>query len=78
MRDGDLIDPSSLIRVVQDVAPDEVYNLAAQSFVATSWQQPLLTGTVTGMGAVGDAGGTAAGSIRAHGSTRRRRRRCSD
>ena len=51
-RDGDLIDPSSLIRVVKDVAPDEVYNLAAQSFVATSWQQPLLTGTVTGMGAV--------------------------
>jgi GDPmannose 4,6-dehydratase len=52
MRDGDLIDPSSLIRVVKDVAPDEVYNLAAQSFVATSWQQPLLTGAVTGMGAV--------------------------
>jgi GDPmannose 4,6-dehydratase len=52
MRDGDLIDPSSLIRVVKDVAPDEVYNLAAQSFVATSWQQPLLTGSVTGMGAV--------------------------
>jgi GDPmannose 4,6-dehydratase len=52
MRDGDLIDPSSLIRVVKDVAPDEVYNHAAQSFVATSWQQPLLTGTVTGMGAV--------------------------
>ena len=52
MRDGDLIDLSSLIRVVKDVAPDEVYNLAAQSFVATSWQQPLLTGTVTGMGAV--------------------------
>jgi GDPmannose 4,6-dehydratase len=53
MRDGDLIDLSSLMRVVHDVAPDEVYNLAAQSFVATSWQQPLLTGTVTGMGAVG-------------------------
>jgi GDPmannose 4,6-dehydratase len=53
MRDGDLIDLSSLLRVVHDVAPDEVYNLAAQSFVATSWQQPLLTGTVTGMGAVG-------------------------
>ena len=52
MRDGDLIDLSSLMRVVHDVAPDEVYNLAAQSFVATSWQQPLLTGTVTGMGAV--------------------------
>lgn len=53
MRDGDLIDVSSLMRVVRDVAPDEVYNLAAQSFVATSWQQPLLTGTVTGMGAIG-------------------------
>jgi GDPmannose 4,6-dehydratase len=53
MRDGDLIDVTSLMRVVGDVAPDEVYNLAAQSFVATSWQQPLLTGTVTGMGAVG-------------------------
>ena len=53
MRDGDLIDVSSLMRVVRDVAPEEVYNLAAQSFVATSWQQPLLTGTVTGMGAIG-------------------------
>jgi GDPmannose 4,6-dehydratase len=49
--DGNLTDLSSLIRVVQDVAPDEVYNLAAQSFVAASWQQPLLTGTVTGLGA---------------------------
>ena len=37
---------------MQDVAPAEVYNLAAQSFVAASWQQPLLTGTVTGLGAV--------------------------
>ncbi|NHN83962.1 GDP-mannose 4,6-dehydratase [Acetobacter musti] len=49
--DGNLTDLSSLIRIVQDVKPDEVYNLAAQSFVAASWQQPLLTGTVTGMGA---------------------------
>jgi len=49
--DGNLTDLSSLIRVVQAVAPDEVYNLAAQSFVAASWQQPLLTGTVTGLGA---------------------------
>ena len=49
--DGNLTDLSSLIRVVQDHAPDEVYNLAAQSFVAASWQQPLLTGTVTGLGA---------------------------
>ncbi|NHO34196.1 GDP-mannose 4,6-dehydratase [Acetobacter fallax] len=49
--DGNLTDLSSLIRIIQDVKPDEVYNLAAQSFVAASWQQPLLTGTVTGMGA---------------------------
>jgi GDPmannose 4,6-dehydratase len=49
--DGDLTDLASLIRAVQGCMPDEVYNLAAQSFVATSWQQPLLTGTVTGLGA---------------------------
>jgi GDPmannose 4,6-dehydratase len=53
MRDGDLIDMSSMLRVVGDVEPDEIYNLAAQSFVATSWHQPLLTGTVTGLGALG-------------------------
>ena len=49
--DANLTDLSSLIRAVQDVKPDEVYNLAAQSFVAASWQQPLLTGQVTGIGA---------------------------
>lgn len=49
--DGNMTDLSSLIRVLEQVKPDEVYNLAAQSFVAASWQQPLLTGTVTGMGA---------------------------
>jgi len=49
--DGNLIDLSSLIRVVQTCKPDEVYNLGAQSFVAASWHQPLLTGQVTGMGA---------------------------
>jgi GDPmannose 4,6-dehydratase len=38
--------------VCQQVQPAEIYNLAAQSFVKTSWQQPLLTGTVTGLGAV--------------------------
>ena len=48
--DGNLTDLSSLIRVMQDHKPDEVYNLAAQSFVAASWQQPLLTGTVTALG----------------------------
>jgi GDPmannose 4,6-dehydratase len=49
--DGNLVDLSSLIRIIQEVKPDEVYNLAAQSFVAASWQQPILTGTVTGVGA---------------------------
>ncbi|MGD9661369.1 MAG: GDP-mannose 4,6-dehydratase [Porticoccaceae bacterium] len=50
--DGDLGDLSSLIRAVQTAVPDEVYNLGAQSFVKTSWDQPLLTGQVTGLGAV--------------------------
>lgn len=50
--DANMSDLSSLLRVVQQYAPDEVYNLAAQSFVAASWQQPLLTGQVTGLGAV--------------------------
>ncbi len=50
--DGNLTDLSSLIRLVQEHAPDEVYNLAAQSFVGASWQQPLVTGNVTGLGAV--------------------------
>jgi GDPmannose 4,6-dehydratase len=49
--DGNLIDLSNLIRTMQVYKPDEVYNLAAQSFVATSWQQPLLTGSVTALGA---------------------------
>jgi len=50
--DGNMIDLSSLIRIVERVAPDEIYNLAAQSFVATSWDQPVVTGQVTGMGVV--------------------------
>jgi GDPmannose 4,6-dehydratase len=50
--DGDLLDLSSLIRQLQTWQPDEVYNLGAQSFVAASWNQPLLTGQVTGIGAV--------------------------
>ena len=50
--DGNLTDLSSLIRILQLYQPTEIYNLAAQSFVAASWQQPLLTGNVTGMGCV--------------------------
>jgi GDPmannose 4,6-dehydratase len=50
--DGNLTDLSSLIRILQQYQPAEVYNLAAQSFVAASWHQPLLTGSVTGLGCV--------------------------
>jgi GDPmannose 4,6-dehydratase len=51
VHDGNLTDLSCLIRVMREIAPHEVYNLAAQSFVKSSWQQPLLTGSVTAMGA---------------------------
>ncbi len=47
---GDLLDESSLIRAVEKAAPHEVYNLAAQSFVTASWDQPVLTGEFTAMG----------------------------
>jgi GDPmannose 4,6-dehydratase len=50
--DGDLHDLSSLIRLVNEIEPDEVYNLAAQSFVGTSWHQPILTAQVTALGVV--------------------------
>ncbi|GAK57306.1 GDP-mannose 4,6-dehydratase [Candidatus Vecturithrix granuli] len=50
--DGDLSDQGSLDRIVRDFQPDEVYNLAAQSFVKVSWQEPILTGDITGLGAV--------------------------
>jgi GDPmannose 4,6-dehydratase len=47
---GDLHDQSSLVDILERYQPDEVYNLAAQSFVPTSWQQPVLTGDVTALG----------------------------
>jgi GDPmannose 4,6-dehydratase len=50
--EGDLTDQQSLNTVLADVCPDEIYNLAAQSFVPVSWEQPLLTSDVTGLGAV--------------------------
>jgi GDPmannose 4,6-dehydratase len=49
---GDLADLSSLLRIVQDIKPDEIYNLAAQSFVASSWDQAILTAEITGVGVV--------------------------
>ena len=47
---GDLHDQSSLVGVIERFRPSEVYNLAAQSFVPTSWNQPVLTGEVTALG----------------------------
>jgi len=47
---GDLLDEASLIAVLRDHRPQEVYNLAAQSFVQTSWSQPVLTGETTALG----------------------------
>src|ERR1700678_479952 len=47
---ADLLDESSLMRVLREHKPSEVYNLAAQSFVMTSWAQPVLTGEVTARG----------------------------
>jgi len=47
---GDLLDEASLIGLLREFQPAEVYNLAAQSFVPTSWQQPVLTGEVTALG----------------------------
>jgi GDPmannose 4,6-dehydratase len=49
---GDLLDQGSLLNLIAEQRPSEVYNLAAQSFVMTSFSQPVLTGDVTGLGAV--------------------------
>ena len=50
--EGDLTDIASISRALLASEPDEVYNLGAQSFVATSWEQPLLTAGATGLGAL--------------------------
>jgi GDPmannose 4,6-dehydratase len=50
LRQADLLDQLSLIEVLKDVRPDEIYNLAAQSFVPTSWQQPVLTAEFDAIG----------------------------
>jgi GDPmannose 4,6-dehydratase len=47
---GDLLDQASLVEAIATVGPSEVYNLAAQSFVPTSWNQPVLTGEFTALG----------------------------
>ncbi len=50
LRQGDLLDQLSLINLIDETQPDEIYNLAAQSFVPTSWTKPLLTGDFTALG----------------------------
>ncbi len=50
--DGDLIDIASIIRILKEVNPDEVYNLAAQSFVPASWTQPIATSEMTALGVI--------------------------
>jgi GDPmannose 4,6-dehydratase len=50
LRPGDLLDQLSLLRIIEDVRPQEFYNLAAMSFVPASWDQPLLTGDFNAMG----------------------------
>ncbi len=50
LEQGDLHDQSSLVDLLERYKPDEIYNLAAQSFVPTSWNQPVLTGEVTALG----------------------------
>jgi len=47
---GDLLDQTSMIDIMKEYKPDEIYNLAAQSFVPTSWKQPVFTGNCTAMG----------------------------
>lgn len=52
LEDGDITDISSLVRIFKGEKPDEIYNLAAQTYVAISWNQPQLTANVTGIGAL--------------------------
>ncbi len=49
---ADLLDELSLIKIMEEIQPDEIYNLAAMSFVPTSWTQPILTGEFTAIGVV--------------------------
>lgn len=50
LHEADLLDPGSLVRLVREVEPREIYNLGAQSFVPTSWTEPILTAEFTGLG----------------------------
>jgi len=54
LHQGDLLDHTSLAKILEQTQPAEVYNLAAQSFVPTSWQQPVLTAEFTALGGTND------------------------
>ena len=77
LRQADLLDQLSLIDVLKTVRPTEIYNLAAMSFVPTSWQQPVLTAEFDAIGRHPHARGDAPGRARRRASTRRARARCS-
>ena len=76
LQQADLLDQLSLIRMLEESRPHEVYNLAAQSFVPTSWNQPVLTAEFTALGVTRllEPSGS---SSRGFASTRRPRARCS-
>ena len=77
LHQGDLLDQRSLVDALRAARPDEVYNLAAMSFVAVSWIQPTLTAEFTGVGRHAHARGAARGRAPRRASTRRPRARCS-
>ena len=77
LRPADLLDQLSLIRLIDEVRPHELYNLAAMSFVPASWDQPFLTGEFNSLGVVTRARGRSARSIRRFASIRPARARCS-
>ena len=74
---GDVTDMGSVLGVLARYEPDEVYNLAAQSFVGASWDQPVHTADVNAIGAVNMLEGHPPAPIRRRASIRRRRARCS-
>ena len=73
---GDLLDQTSMTSLVNDIRPHEFYNLAAQSFVPTSWNQPVLTGEFTALGVTRALEAVRHVQTRRSASTRRPVRRC--
>jgi GDPmannose 4,6-dehydratase len=77
LRPADLLDQFSIMRIVDEVRPDEFYNLAAMSFVPASWDQPMLTGEFNSQG-VTRVLEAIRRSTRPSASIRRHRARCTD